>query len=209
MEPSAYSIENEPLFLVPVEELEAVYLFLLLHVELVQPELGTHRSEEPVSKSMRNDWAGVPIEIVPAHSRSSSSSVRASEPVALFFRAAGTVLNALILAPSGRLPVFFRTLRRLFWYLLEDRWGQYRLIWTVNCLSLNSLVGLDTVQDDLLMVEGTVLVDEGATLLNRNANASDRVNDRAGGCEKRKGDGDERSFAEHCARAGKPSRPRG
>ena len=48
-------MEKVPLFLEEVEELVAVYLSLLLQVELVQAELGTQRSEEPVSKSMRKD----------------------------------------------------------------------------------------------------------------------------------------------------------
>ena len=111
-------MENEPLFLEPVEDLEAVYLCLLLQVELVQDELGTQRSEEPVSKSMRNDWAGVPMEIVPAHSSSSSSSVKGSETVARFFRFAGTALNSLISKSLGRLPVLLLRLRKFLWYLL-------------------------------------------------------------------------------------------
>ena len=49
-----------------------------MQTELVQDELGIQRSEEPVSKSMRNFCAGVPMEIVPAHSSSESSSVRDS-----------------------------------------------------------------------------------------------------------------------------------
>lgn len=84
VEPSPYSMEKVPLFLEPVEEEEAVYLCLLLQVELVHDELGTQRSEEPVSKSIRKDCAGVPIEIVPAHSSSSSSSVSDSDVVARF-----------------------------------------------------------------------------------------------------------------------------
>ncbi len=50
-----------------------------VQTELVQEELGTQRSEEPVSKSMRNFWAGEPMEIEPAHSVSLSSSVRDSD----------------------------------------------------------------------------------------------------------------------------------
>ena len=72
-------MENVPLFLEDVEEELALYLLLDLQVELVQEELGTQRSEEPVSKSMRNFCPGVPMEIVPAHSSSSSSSVRDSD----------------------------------------------------------------------------------------------------------------------------------
>ena len=101
-------MENEPLFLTLVEDLEAVYLCLLLQAASVQDELGTQRSAEPVSKSMRNDWAaaGVPMEIVPAHSSSSFSSVKGSEAVARFSRFSGTVLNSLISKSLGRLPVF-------------------------------------------------------------------------------------------------------
>ena len=71
-------MENEPVLLADDEDDEAEYLLLERQVELVHEEEGIQRSEEPVSKSMRNLCAGVPIEIVPAHSRSSSSSVRAS-----------------------------------------------------------------------------------------------------------------------------------
>ena len=78
---------------------------MLLQVELVQDELGTQRSEEPVSKSMRNDWAGVPTEIVPAHNKS-FSSVKGSENVARFSRFSGIALNSMISKFSGRLPVF-------------------------------------------------------------------------------------------------------
>jgi hypothetical protein len=96
-----------------VDDLDAVYLLLLLHVELEHDEEGTQRSDEPagkdckyvlyeiqrtsvLSKSTRNFCAGVPMEIVPAHSSSSSSSVRAS-----FWRfsTVGTVRASLIEAP--------------------------------------------------------------------------------------------------------------
>ena len=60
VEPSPYSMENVPLFFVPVDGLDAVYLLLLLQVELVQDELGTHKSDEPVSKSRFTVTAGVP-----------------------------------------------------------------------------------------------------------------------------------------------------
>ena len=113
-------MENVPLFFVPVDDLDAVYLLLLLQVELVQDELGTHKSDEPVSKSMRNDWAGVPMEIVPAHSSSSSSSVKDSVPVARLAIEEGTSRNSLIAQPSGRLPVLATRLRRFFWYLLQS-----------------------------------------------------------------------------------------
>ena len=82
VEPSPYSISNVPLFFEAVDDDEAAKRFLLLQVELVQDELGTHKSEEPVSKSMRKVCAGVPMLMLPAHSVSSSSSVRETEPVA-------------------------------------------------------------------------------------------------------------------------------
>ena len=61
MEPSPYSIENEPLCLELVDDALEEYLCLLRHVELVHDELGTHRSEEPVSKSRLRVTPGVPI----------------------------------------------------------------------------------------------------------------------------------------------------
>ena len=112
MEPSPYSMENVPLFFEPVEDDDAVYFFLLLQVELVHDEEGIQRSEEPVSKSMRNFCAGVPMEIVPAHSRSSSSSVRAS--LWRFARCSGRTRSGLISAPSlnAWVPTFFWRLIR-------------------------------------------------------------------------------------------------
>lgn len=121
-------MEKLPLFFTPVEEAEAVYLCLLLQVELVQEELGTHKSEEPVSKSIRKDWAGVPMEIVPAHSSSSSSSVRGSEAVARFCKPSGTDLNSFSSKSLGRAPVLRSKLRRFLWYLLKN-------VNFVSCLS--------------------------------------------------------------------------
>lgn len=77
VEPSAYPILKVPLFFELVDEAEEEYLCFDAQAELVQLELGIQRSDEPVSKSIKNFWAGVPIEIVPAHSLL-SSSVRAS-----------------------------------------------------------------------------------------------------------------------------------
>jgi hypothetical protein len=114
VEPSPYWIEKVPLFFELVEEGE--YLCLLEQVELVHEELGIHKSEEPVSKSMRNDWE--PTEIVPAHSSSLSSSVRGSDAVARFWREAGTVLNSLISKSLGKLPALACRARKFFWYLL-------------------------------------------------------------------------------------------
>lgn len=86
-------MENVPDFLDDVDDELGLYLLFDLHVELVQDDDGTQRSEEPakrgpthegqknkniLSKSMRNFCAGVPMEIVPAHSSSSSSSVKGS-----------------------------------------------------------------------------------------------------------------------------------
>lgn len=44
-------MENEPLFLDLVVDLESVYLCLFLQVLLVQLEEGTHKSEEPAETS--------------------------------------------------------------------------------------------------------------------------------------------------------------
>lgn len=83
---------NVPDFFADVFD-DALYLCFELHDELVQFDDGTQRSEEPaakyprsdvttiltmlfsLSKSMRKFCAGVPREIVPAHSRSLSSSM--------------------------------------------------------------------------------------------------------------------------------------
>ena len=119
VEPSPYSIVNVPLFLAPVDDAPAEYLCLLRHVELVHDALGTQRSDEPVSKSMRNVWPGVPIAMLPAHSSSLSSSVSGSVPVARFARAAGAARKSLICQPAGSAPLFARRLRRFFWYLLQ------------------------------------------------------------------------------------------
>ena len=132
MEPSPYSMENVPLFFEPVDDLDAVYLLLDEQVELVQDELGTQSSDEPVSKSMSKVLPGVPMEMLPAHSSSSSSSVSGSEPVARFCTLSGTVRKSLISQPSGRLPVFFCRLRRLLWYLLDKKEDQVRAQFTPN-----------------------------------------------------------------------------
>lgn len=47
-------MEKEPLFFVPVDEEDAVYFFFEEQVELLQEDEGIHRSEEPVSKSIKN-----------------------------------------------------------------------------------------------------------------------------------------------------------
>ena len=47
-------MENEPVLLADDEDDEAEYLLLERQVELVHEEEGIQRSEEPVSKSMRN-----------------------------------------------------------------------------------------------------------------------------------------------------------
>lgn len=54
VEPSPYSMEKEPLFFVPVDEEDAVYFFFDEQVELLQEDEGIQRSEEPVSKSIKN-----------------------------------------------------------------------------------------------------------------------------------------------------------
>ena len=54
-------MEKVPLCDLPVEDLEAVYFDLLLHVEPLQLEFGTQRSDEPVSKSRLTVTPGVPI----------------------------------------------------------------------------------------------------------------------------------------------------
>ena len=90
-----------------------------LQVELVQEDEGIQRSEEPVSKSMRNFWAGVPTEIEPAHSRSSSSSVSAS--LWRLARWSGRTARGLMTAPSLKtwVPTFFSRLIRFARCLLE------------------------------------------------------------------------------------------
>lgn len=99
-EPSPYWIEKVPLSLWPVEDLPALYLFFWLQVDEVQEEDGTQRSEDPasrnsvefneeaewnkkndniLSKSIMKFWPGEPMEMVPAHSESSSSSIKDSD----------------------------------------------------------------------------------------------------------------------------------
>jgi hypothetical protein len=117
-------MEKVPLFLTEVEEELALYLFLDEQVELVQVDEGNHRSDEPaveiidvsgrscskrrdlLSKSIKKaDWAGVPTEILPAHSSSLSSSVSFSDwrfSARRSMRAstsAGRVARSLISAP--------------------------------------------------------------------------------------------------------------
>ena len=101
---------NVPLCSSLVDDADASYLLFELHVELEQSEDGTHRSEEPVSKSIRNVCAGVPIEMSPAHS-SSLSSVRGS----------GSTARGLISAPALKTcaPTFFWRLMRLARCLLH------------------------------------------------------------------------------------------
>lgn len=114
MEPSPYSMENVPLFFTAVDEDDAEKRCLDVQVELEHDELGIQRSEEPVSKSMRNVCAGVPIPMLAAHSVSSSSSVRETEPVERLPRAAGTSLNSLISKSLGSEPVLACRLRSAF-----------------------------------------------------------------------------------------------
>lgn len=59
------------------------------------------------------------------------------------------------------------------------------------------------------MVEGTVDVDKRPTLLERDTNASSFMHEWACRRKKREGEGDERGFAEHLARTGKPGGSRG
>ena len=97
---------------------------MALQVELVHEEDGIQRSEEPVSKSMRKLWPGVPIEIVPAHSSSSSSSVSDSlwRLKCSFARRSGMRASGLISAPSLKAcaPTFFSRLIRFARCLLEE-----------------------------------------------------------------------------------------
>ena len=177
-----------------VEDDDAVKRRLLLHVELVQDELGTHRSEEPVSKSMRNVWAGVPMPMLPAHSSSSSSSVSDTEPV-LRFSTVTVSRNGLISKSLGSAPVFCCRLRRERWYLLKARITSALV--ATGTAPKNGLVGLDVVQDSLLMVEGAVGLGEGATLSKRNTDTALLLDD--GCCSRNKGEGysHQCSFAEH------------
>ena len=124
MEPSPYSIENEPLFFVLVDEDDALYCVFFLHVELVQLLDGTHRSDEPVSKSIKNFCAGVPMEILPAHSVSLSSSVSDSlcRLVRLAWMCSGRTATGLISAPALKacVPTFFSRLIRFCRCLLGE-----------------------------------------------------------------------------------------
>ena len=106
-------MENEPVLLADDEDDEAEYLLLERQVELVHEEEGIQRSEEPVSKSMRNFCAGVPMEIVPAHSSSESSSVRDS--LWRLARESGRTRRGLISAPSlnASTPTLFLRLIKL------------------------------------------------------------------------------------------------
>ena len=76
MEPSPYSIWNVPLFLDAVEEEDAVKRCFDLQVELVHDELGTQRSDEPVSKSRFRVTPGVPILTGTTYSRLQNKNMR-------------------------------------------------------------------------------------------------------------------------------------
>ena len=124
MDPSPYLMENDPDCFFPELDLLAVYTCLDLHVELVHDELGTQRSEEPVSKSMRNVWAGEPMEIEPAHSVSFSSSVSDSDW--RFAMCEGRRARGLIVAPGLKTcePTLFCRLIKFARCLLESGEGR-------------------------------------------------------------------------------------
>ena len=88
----------------------------------MQPEhllaLGTQRSDEPVSKSMRKSRAGVPIEITP-NQRELPSSSKGSAPVFCRFPMVGHFLKGRLRQACGIEPVIACKLRRLRWYLLK------------------------------------------------------------------------------------------
>ena len=196
VEPSPYSISNVPLFLELVDESAASYLLFELHVELLQEDEGTQRSEEPVSKSMRKLWPGVPIEIVPAHSSSSSSSV--SDSLWRFARRSGRTASGLISAPSLKacVPTFFWRLIR-FWRCLLGL-GNDVSPRGVRGKGAGSVLGrLDGLDLRPVGVEGAVGVGERRALLERDGDALLGGGDGSRGRHEGEGNGDEGSLAEH------------
>ena len=88
-------MENDPLFLLLWEDLLGLYFAWL--PQLVHDDAGTHKSDEPVSKSIVKDCAGLPTLTLPVHSRSSSWSVKLTPP--RFWNDAGILAMGLIAAP--------------------------------------------------------------------------------------------------------------
>lgn len=172
-----------------------MYFFLEEQVELLHEEDGTQRSDEPVSKSIKNFWAGVPMETVPAHSVSSSSSVRDS--LWRLERVSGTSARGLISAPSLKAwrPTFFSKLIRFARCLLYDGRAYIRTCRRGFAARANLLLGANAGENGLLVVEGAVGVGEGGALRKGDADAGVRSRSRGG--DERKGDGDEGGFAEH------------
>ena len=155
-----------PSFFAPVDDFPWSYLPCFAPHEL-HDDAGTQRSDEPVSKSTKNETGGVPMVMCPPHSSSSLRSVkgtfcRFSTPSSRRAKSAGSAASGgMVDTPAGSWPVFRWRFSRLLRYLLCEGMSCGQGKHEELCI----LGNLNAVLDCGDVVEGTVRFGEGAPLL--------------------------------------------
>ena len=173
----------------PVVEFLRSYIALPKQAEL-HDELGTQRSDEPVSKSMINWALAEPIVIKPVHSVSSFSSTKRSPWRFPRWESCGwvrlRVLRGMIQAPRGNAlaPAFFLRLMRLLRCLLQNT--EYMSTMDHYCIicEAGSLFGAVCLGEHRVMVELPPWIDCSSALGKGDSYPSFRGGSRfARGCE--------------------------